>query len=107
MRKAHEGNVVSDFVPIARLSSSLSPPPLSQELVASLATRLESFSADLTLNERVALMALLDVARKESPVEELAASPSETVLDVAEREVFARIVAEPQPIRSDFRSSLV
>jgi uncharacterized protein len=109
MEKRHQNeNRMANFISADRLlSAQILRPVLNQDLITSVANRLESFSAQLTAPERLALTALLDAAHEYSSHEKLAACSPEVVFDDAECKVVAGILDEPAPAKSNFDSSLV
>jgi len=82
-------------------------PVVSDDVLATLATRLDRFAETLTEQERLALSALLDLASPSNPFSALAKEPAEALLSQPEIELYRRLEEEPPSGGAGLRRTMV
>jgi len=88
-------------------SSSLELPVLSDQVLVTLAKRLDGFAETLTEHERLALSALLDLASANNPFKVLAEEPAEVMLSEHEIELYRRFQEEHPSGGAGLRRTMV
>jgi uncharacterized protein len=87
--------------------TSLELPVLREQVLVTLAKRLEGFAETLTEHERMALSALLDLASANNPLSALAEEPAEALLSQHEIEIYRRLQEEPPSGGAGLRRTMV
>lgn len=88
-------------------NSKLELPVINDQVLVTLAKRLDGFAETLTERERLALSALLDAASANNPLQALAAEPAEALLTEHELELYRRLQAEPPSTGAGLRRTMV